>query len=236
MKSTLIILTLNEIEGVTALFDRIPLDTVDECLVIDGGSTDGTIEFFNDKGIPVITQSVRGRGEAFRIAVEEAHSDYLIFFSPDGNETPEDIPNIKIKMDEGHDMVICSRFMPGGANEEDDELFPWRKWANQAFTKCANILWSGQLTDSINGYRAIRKEVFKRLQPDGPGFVIEYQLSIRALKLKMKISEIPTSEGQRIGGESGAKSIPTGLLFLRFVFKELIVGKRFDTLKRLKGK
>jgi len=53
MKSSLIILTLNEIEGVKALFDRIPMKTVDSCLVIDGGSTDGTIEFFEAHDIPV---------------------------------------------------------------------------------------------------------------------------------------------------------------------------------------
>ena len=230
MKSSLIILTLNEIEGVKALFDRIPMKTVESCLVIDGGSTDGTIEFFEAHDIPVIVQTIRGRGEAFRIAVKEAKTEVLIFFSPDGNEEPDDIPTFINKMDEGYDMVVGSRFMPGGANEDDEVSFPWRKWANQAFTLCANILWRGRLTDSINGYRAIRADVFKRLNPDGPGFVIEYQLSIRALKLKLNVAEIPTKEGQRIGGESGSKSIPTGLLFMRFLIKELLLGKRFDTL------
>ena len=226
-RSSLVILTRNEIDGITALFDKIPIDVPDECFVVDGGSTDGTIEYFRDRGIRVIEQDVRGRGEAFRIAVNATDCDVLIFYSPDGNENPEDIPRLIDIMSEGYDMAICSRFLPDGENEEDDLLFPWRAWANRTFTMVANVLWGGRLTDSINGYRAVRREAFKQLNPDGPGYVIEYQLSIRALKSGMKLAEIPTCEGQRIGGESYAKSLPTGLLFLRFLLRELMIGRKF---------
>ncbi|MBI4551545.1 MAG: glycosyltransferase family 2 protein [Candidatus Latescibacteria bacterium] len=227
-RSTLVILTLNEIEGVTALFDRIPLTAVDECLVVDGGSTDGTIEFFRQRGLRVVVQDVRGRGEAFRVAMREAQGENLVFFSPDGNEDPADIPRLIAKLDEGYAMVIGSRFLPGGANEEDERRFPWRAWANQAFTMIANGLWGGRLTDSINGFRAMTRQAFLRLNPDGPGFVIEYQMSIRALKLGLPVAEIPTREGPRIGGRSGARSIPTGLLFLRYLLREVLIGRRFQ--------
>ena len=69
---TLVILTLNEIEGVTHIFPKLPLHLVDEVLVVDGGSTDGTIEFFEARGVRVIRQERRGRGEAFRLAVRDA--------------------------------------------------------------------------------------------------------------------------------------------------------------------
>ena len=62
---------------------------------------------------------------------------------------------------------------------------------------------------------------------DAPGFVIEYQMSIRAMKSGLKVSEIPTYEGYRIGGESQAKSLPTGILFLKFLLKEFFIGKKF---------
>ena len=58
------------------------------------------------------------------------------------------------------------------------------------------------------------------------GFVIVYQMSIRAMKLGLKVAEIPTVEGKRIGGVSTAKSIPTGLLFLRFLLKEIMNGSK----------
>ena len=229
MKSSLIILTLNEIEGVRTLYDRIPLDAVDECFVVDGGSIDGTVEFFREKGIKVVPQEIKGRGEAFRIAVKRAEGDHLIFFSPDGNEDPGDIPKLLELLAMGYDIAIASRFLSGSQNEEDDLRFPWRAWANRAFTFIANIIWNtnrNYITDSINGYRAIKKEAFNKLNISTPGFVIEYQMSIRAMKLGLKVVEIPTVEGQRIGGVSTAKSIPTGLLFLRFLLKEIMNGSK----------
>ena len=229
MKSSLIILTLNEIEGVRTLYDRIPFDAVDECFVVDGGSIDGTVEFFREKGIKVVPQEIKGRGEAFQIAVREAKGDYLIFFSPDGNEDPGDIPKLLELLAMGYDIAIASRFLSGSQNEEDDLRFPWRAWANRAFTFIANIIWNtnrNYITDTINGYRAIKKEAFNKLNISAPGFVIEYQMSIRAMKLGLKVVEIPTVEGQRIGGVSTAKSIPTGLLFLRFLLKEIMNGSK----------
>lgn len=229
MKSSLIILTLNEIEGVRTLYDRIPFDAVDECFVVDGGSIDGTVEFFRERGIKVVPQEIKGRGEAFRIAVKKAEGDHLIFFSPDGNEDPSDIPKLLELLTKGYDLVIASRFLSGSQNEEDDLRLPWRAWANRTFTYIANIIWNtnrNYITDTINGYRAIKKEAFNKLNINAPGFVIEYQMSIRAMKLGLKVVEIPTIEGQRIGGVSTAKSIPTGLLFLRFLLKEIKNGRK----------
>jgi len=230
MKSSLIILTLNEIEGVRALYDRIPFDAADECFVVDGGSVDGTMEFFKERGIRVVPQEIKGRGEAFRIAVREAKGDYLIFFSPDGNEDPSDIPKLIELLTKGYDIAIASRFLPDSRNEEDDLLFPWRAWANRTFTYIANIIWNtnrNYITDTINGYRAIKKEAFNKLNIDAPGFVIEYQMSIRAMKSGLKVVEIPTIEGQRIGGESTAKSIPTGFIFMKHLLREIKNGRKF---------
>jgi glycosyltransferase involved in cell wall biosynthesis len=229
MRSSLVILTLNEIEGISKLFDKIPFSKVDEYFVVDGGSTDGTSEFFKKRNVRIVSQKSKGRGEAFRIAERESSGNSLVFFSPDGNEDPDDIPKLLELLEAGYDMAIASRFMPLSKNEEDDLLFPWRAWANRIFTFIANTIWNKHkyITDTINGYRAIRKDAFRRIKADAPGFAIEYQMSIRAMKLGMKIAEIPTIEGHRIGGESTAKSIPTGFLFLRFLFREVKIGKNF---------
>ena len=70
MKISLVLLTLDELPGLEALFDQIPFDAVDEAFAVDGGSTDGTLEFYEARQFPVLNQVSRGRGEAFRMAFE----------------------------------------------------------------------------------------------------------------------------------------------------------------------
>lgn len=193
-------------------------------LAVDGGSTDGTLEFFAARGVRTIRQAGRGRGEAFRVAMREARHDGLIFFSPDGNEDPADIPLLAQALAQGHDMVIASRFMTGARSEDDDKfMFTNRRWGNVLFTWLANRVWRRprRITDTINGYRAITRAAFQRLDPDAQGYAIEYQMSIRALKLGLSVHEIPTIESDRIGsGVSKLNAVPVGVQFLRLLARE----------------
>jgi glycosyltransferase involved in cell wall biosynthesis len=229
VQTTLIILTRNEISGLTSLLKKIPFRKVDEYYLVDYRSTDGTVEFAVKNHIPVIKQTIPGRAEAFRIGFRSAHGKYLIFFSPDGNENPNDIPKLISQLENGADMSIASRFLATSRNEEDDQLFKWRAWANMGFTFLANIFFnrSPYISDTINGYRAITKEAFEKLHVDAQGFTIEYQMTMRAMKLGMVIKEIPTLEGPRIGGKSTSYAIPTGLKFIYYFFREIFIGIRF---------
>ena len=229
MSRALVLLTLNEIEGVRAMLPRIDFAAFDEVLAVDGGSVDGTRKFLTDQGIRLVDQALSGRGEAFRTAVQASTSDTLVFFSPDGNEDPADIPKLFEALENGADMAIASRFMVGSRNEEDDAFLQCRKWANQAFGLAANVIWGRgpRITDTINGFRGIHRNAFVRLSPASMGFTIEYELTIRALKAGMTIAEIPTIEGDRVGGKTKAHSIRTGLRFLGFLTKEIVSGKRF---------
>jgi len=73
----------------------------------------------------------------------------------------------------------------------------------------------------------LRRDRLLQLAPDAEGFAIEFQISIRAVKKKLRIVEIPTIEGDRIGGQSTAHSIPTGLKVLRVLLREIWIGRRF---------
>jgi len=226
MKLGLVILNRNEEEGLSEILPRIPREAVDEIFAVDGFSTDRSLEILRENGISVLPQTSLGRGEAFRLAFEYARerTDALIFFSPDGNENPEDIPRFRALLEEGADIVIASRMMAGAVNEEDASWLRPRKWANKAFSAMARWTWGRgcrRITDPINGFRAITAAAWHGLQPDGPGYTIEYQTSIRAYKQNLDVVEFPTVEGQRIGGTSDARSIPTGLRFLKLYWSEL---------------
>jgi glycosyltransferase involved in cell wall biosynthesis len=220
---TLVVLTLNEIDGVGHVFPKLPFAAVDEILVVDGGSRDGTVAFFESRGVRVIKQERRGRGEAFRLAAQHARHDWLIFFSPDGNEDPDDIPRLVDGLAAGYDMVIASRFMTGASSEDDDKfLFASRRWGNLMFTWLANVLFRGpRITDTINGYRAVTREAFRRLAPDADGYAIEFQMSMRALRLGLRVLEIPTHESARVGrGVSKLNAVPVGFKFLGLLLRE----------------
>lgn len=230
MKISLVILTYNEIVGLKAVFDRIPRDAVDEVFAVDGGSTDGTVDFLNKRGITVYGQTVKGRGEAFRVAFQKARGDALLFFSPDGNEDPLDIPKFRPFLEQGYDMVVGTRMVEGAHNEEDELFLKWRKWANNIFNLMANLTWNRQgfVTDTINGFRAITKSAWKILALDGPGYTIEYQSSIRCFKKGLKVAEFPTHEAARIDGRQGSPSTKTGVEFLKLYLRELKVGRDWE--------
>lgn len=220
IKGTLVILTLNEIEGIKKIYPLIPISKISEVFVIDGGSTDGTLKFYKQNKVKVLTQKSKGRGEAFRIAWKEAKHNNLVFFSPDGNENPADIIKVFAYLDKGYDMVIASRFMKEARCDEDNQLIKVRKFGNKTFTLIANLLFKGKLTDSINGFRGITKTAFKKIHPDATGYGIEFQTSIRAMKNNLKIIEFPTIEKERIGGESNAGTFKVGYYFIKLLLNE----------------
>ena len=228
--TTLVIMTKNERIGAEAIFPRIPFSAVGQAIVVDAGSTDGTIEFFRQKRIPVVIQERPGLGAGV-VAARRAVSDgAMIFFHPDGNEDPLDIPKFVHYLQQGYDFIVASRMIPGSRNEEDGQLFKPRKWTNLALAWIARTCWpsdGGTVGDVVNGFRAITCAAFDRLKLDRLDCTIDYQMVIRAHKEKVRICEFPTREGRRIAGETHFKSIPTGLAELRMLSREIWLGRRY---------
>src|SRR6185437_953950 len=195
----------------------------DQIIAVDGNSTDGTLELLARAGIETLRQKRRGRGAAYLEAMEAYAADAYLFFSPDGKEEVADFLKFRRLLEDGAELVIASRMAKGAYTEEDGGWFRPRKIANKSFNLLANLAFrkSGPyVTDSINGFRAIRKSLADRLALDAAGYAIEYQMTMRALAAGARIVEFPTHEYPRIAGETGAPSIKTGLQFIGCFWRE----------------
>mgnify|MGYP001234235777 CR=1 FL=1 len=160
MKVTLFIPTLNEISGLKNIMPRIKKEWVDEVIVVDGNSTDGTVEYFESQGYTVLQQKKPGTINAWWQGFDAATGDVIIPFSPDGNSIPEDIPKLVDKIGEGFDMVIASRYK-NNARSYDDNWFT--AFGNKMFTEMVNVLFHANYTDTLVMYRAFRKELLNTL-------------------------------------------------------------------------
>jgi glycosyltransferase involved in cell wall biosynthesis len=209
VKVTLLLPVLNEIQGVREIMPRINREWCDQILVIDGGSTDGTAEYFREHGYQVVAQRRPGIRFAYLDALPHVTGDVIITFSPEGNSLPEVIPALAAKMREGYDMVIVSRYT-GGARSEDDDFMSGL--ANLVFTRTINLLFRARYTDAMVMFRAYRCSLLEELDLDKDASYwpeetlfrervgIEPLLSIRAAKRRLRMADIPGSEPVRIGG------------------------------------
>ncbi len=219
IKTTLFIPTFNEVVGARLIMPRVKREWVDEIIVVDGGSTDGTVEYFKEIGIPVIRQKSKGICDAYWECIEAATGDIIISFSPDNNSLPEAIPSLVAKMKEGYEMVIASRYLDGAKSEDDDFVTAFGNWM---FTKIVNLLFGGNYTDSLVMFRAFRKDLPTRLyMGDRDIPVFEMLLCIRCAKQKLKTAEIPADEPKRVGGIRKMRPIYNGLCLLWVIVKEV---------------
>ena len=220
--STLVLLTLNEIDGLRQCWDDLPLDEFQTVVAVDGGSTDGSREFMAARGVPILDQAIPGRGVAFRVAAEASSTERMVYYSPDGNEDPADIVRLDDLLLGGADLAIASRFAVGSINEETGVVRA-RARVNQTLTWLANRIFNHgpYVTDTINGFRALRRTALLDLDTTVKRFPIEYQISIRAMRRRWRIEEVATIEGQRAGGESKAISWPVGKDHIKVLLTEL---------------
>jgi glycosyltransferase involved in cell wall biosynthesis len=216
MKFTLLILTINELDGMKIVMPKIRKDWIDEIIVIDGGSTDGTIEWAADNGYKVIHQSRPGFGTAIIEGVAKAKGDIIITFSPDGNSMPERIPDLMAKMREGYDIVVVSRYLDWAKSEDDDVVTAFGNWL---FIKMYNIIFGQCVTDYLVMFRGFRKSLIGELQITDKA-VCQSQLMCRAARAGKRLGEIPGDEPKRIGGEKKMSPIRNGLAELKMLLME----------------
>ena len=222
MSITIIILTLDEIDGVSTIMPQINKNWAEEIVFVDGGSTDGTVEKAKELGFDVIHQKNKGEGNACRIGTDATQSDYIMFFSPDGNDLPEDIPKLIEKTKQGHDVVHISRF---GKNSISNDANWFEYFGNKMFTFLVNSFFGGNYTDALNGFRIIKRAFWDELKTDAQYLNIEQQTCIRLAKRKIPIYEIESREPDRIGGERKMRPLTVGAQLSYQITKEFIFWK-----------
>lgn len=223
MKISVVVFTLNEITGMMAIMPRIKKEWYDELIIIDGNSSDGTIEYAQEHGYAIYIQCEKGAGAAFTEAMQRITGDIVIPFSPDGNFIPEKIPLLLKKINEGYEIVTVSRYLPGAKSYDDDMV---TAFGNRLFTGLINFLFRTKFTDSLYGYLAFKKNLIDRLKINktsswGP------ELLIKASKAGKKVGEIPGDEPVRMGGIRKMKPLPNGMAILKMIVKEFFNRKKY---------
>jgi dolichol-phosphate mannosyltransferase len=175
----------------------------DEVLVVDGHSRDRTREIAAEHNARVILDRGKGKGDALRLAFDEARGDIVVFIDADGSHDPKDIPAMVAPIIRGDaDMVVGSRGK-GGSDELHGTFEQLIRYVgSQLIMLAINYRWNVRLTDSQNGFRAIRRQVGKSLGLTSNLTTIEQEMTMKALKQGYRVGEIASHEYERRWGKS----------------------------------
>jgi dolichol-phosphate mannosyltransferase len=174
-----------------------------DVLVIDGRSTDETREIAQAHGARVVLDAGRGKGQAIRQSLGETDADIVVFIDADGSHDPKDIPALVAPIASGEaDLVIGSRGK-GGSDELHGTIEQFIRYiGSQLIMLAINYRWNVRLTDSQNGFRAIRRQVAVALDMKSNLTTIEQEMLMLALKKGYRVAEIPSHEYERRWGTS----------------------------------
>ncbi|MGA3149463.1 MAG: glycosyltransferase family 2 protein, partial [Acidimicrobiales bacterium] len=146
----------NEVKNLPHVFAGLS-DNLHEVILVDGGSTDGTVKVARRlrPGIKVIGQTRRGKGNALACGIAVATGDFIVMLDADGSTNPAEIPRFVNALKEGADFAKGSRFMPGAGSSDISRL---RQFGNYWLNRVVNLLYGTRYTDLCYGFNAFRRE------------------------------------------------------------------------------
>lgn len=220
----LCLLTWNEIEGCKHDVPMIDRSKFEQIYCIDGGSTDGTVEYLREQGIEVYLQTAKGLNQACKDGVDHCKCDTFVFFHPKGTIPVEDTYKFRAYYEQGYEFVVGSRMMKESKNEEDSKLLKPRKWfvlmlgltAKILFKKEGNTIW-----DALHGFRGMTVEAFKKCNISDMSPSVDIEMVCRSYKFRVKRIEFPVTESSRIAGETHFKAFATGKILLKYLVWEI---------------
>lgn len=208
----------NEAANIGWVLERMP-PFVDEVVVVDGLSTDGTLEVAKMivPDVVVVHETTKGKGAALRAGFEAARGDYIVMLDADGSMDPNEIERFVEQLDAGFDLVKGSRFLEGGGTTDMTLL---RRFGNARLLEVANIVYGTNFTELCYGYCAFRRSALHKLALDAVGFEIETQIVTRAVRAGLRIAEVPSTEYPRRSGESNLNTFRDGWRVLMTMLRE----------------
>ncbi len=202
MTISVIIPALNEVESIGAVVRALPRGgpwgEIAECIVVDNGSTDATAEIAREAGAKVIA-APRGYGAAMSAGVKAAVGEVLVFLDGDGADPVEEMKRIAGPVVRGEaDLVLASRIM---GRREPGSMQASQVFAGWLIGWMMGVLYGFRYTDMC-AFRAVRRETLEQLKMSEMTFGWNLEMQIKAVKMGLRVREIPVDYRNRIGGVS----------------------------------
>jgi len=202
MRVAVVIPALDEEMSVAKVVGEIPRAgegfVVEEIVVVDNGSRDGTADAARSAGARVVSESRRGYGQACLTGIAALGAtppDVVVFLDADASDDPRELPRLLEPIRAGGDLVIGSRVL-GAA--EPGALAPQARYGNRLACGLLRAFYGARFTD-LGPFRAIRYDALRTLgmRDTNYGWTVEMQL--RAARARLRSSEVPVSYRRRIG-------------------------------------
>ena len=215
---SVVIPTLNEAENLPHVFAELP-DGIHEVIVVDGCSSDGTVETARRlRGdVAIVMQSGRGKGNALRHGFEAASGDIVVMLDADGSANPAEITRFVDALVAGADFAKGSRNVPGGGSSD---ITAFRSLGNHCLSLVVNLLFRTRFTDLCYGFNAFWRHCLPVMSVDCDGFEVETLINIRVARSGLRMVEVPSFERERLYGTSNLRAVRDGWRVLRTIVRE----------------
>jgi len=214
-KMTIVIPALNEQASIAGVISG-SLSYSDDILVVDGHSGDNTTAIAASLGARVIYDNQKGKGDAIRSSIDHIQRGITVFIDADGSHDPDDIPRLVQPILEDRADHVCGSRLLGGSSELHggfDECL--RLMGSSFITACINHRYKVALSESQNGFRAIKTNVLRSLGLREDITTIEQEMTIKTIKQGFRMAEVPSHEYRR---QAGFSNIKISKVAFRYVF------------------
>jgi dolichol-phosphate hexosyltransferase len=185
----------NEAAGVREVIGRMPPD-VDEIVVVDNNSTDGTAAVAAALGARVVPERTPGYGAAYKAGLRAVRSDVVVTLDGDGTYPPEEIPRlVDLLAARGLEFVSAGRFPLA----DPRAMSATNRLGNWVLTAATAVLFGRRIRDSQSGMWVFRRTVLGRLQLKSDGMAFSEEIKLEALSRGLRFAEDHIPYGTRTG-------------------------------------